>query len=77
MDVGEYTGELVNLEFKDEDPVFVRPRRIPYSLREYVHTTVLEMETKGKRRIQLPYSHDPEKRTRRPISNDHRFSRSQ
>jgi len=47
IDVGAYQAEEIKIELANETPVYVRPRRIAYSLRDYVESTVLDMEKKG------------------------------
>ena len=47
IDVGTYQAEEIKIQLTDDTPVFVRPRRIAYSLRDYVDSTITDMEKKG------------------------------
>ena len=46
-DVGEYTNEKVELELINPDPVYIKPRRVPYKLREVLTDSVKEMCKQG------------------------------
>ena len=47
VDVGQYEGEEIKIELTENTPVYVRPRRLAYSLREYVDETIVDMEKNG------------------------------
>ena len=46
-DVGEYTNEKVELELINPEPVYIKPRRVPYKLREVLTNSVKEMCKQG------------------------------
>ena len=46
-DVGEYRMEKIELELINPDPVYIKPRRVPYKLREVLTSSVKEMCKQG------------------------------
>ena len=47
FDVGSYTEEEIDLDLIDPTPVYVKPRRVPYTLRDVLHHSIKEMCDKG------------------------------
>ena len=43
FDVGSYEDESITLELRDTDPVYVKPRRVPYKLKDVLNNSIKEM----------------------------------
>ena len=43
FDVGSYEDETITLELRDTDPVYVKPRRVPYKLKDVLSNSIREM----------------------------------
>ena len=43
FDVGSYEEESISLELRDQTPVYVKPRRVPYKLKDVLNDSLKEM----------------------------------